>query len=193
MLQAPSLLQPRRVQHRTNQSEPSGKIGGPRSRSTAVRRGVLCSKAEPGWRPGWDFVGVTQTAAADGSGHRPGTRVVASCRRAPGPNGSIAARMRSPCCPMRSGMPRRRLCRSRASLHCMRYGRAGCCSGARCWSTAPQAGSGISPANSPQQLVHKSGAMCAGRDTAPPWLNGVAIGSCSAANLPPRSRTGPSG
>src|SRR5207302_4817908 len=26
--------------------------------------------------PGWDFVGVTETAAADGSGPRPGTRVV---------------------------------------------------------------------------------------------------------------------
>jgi NADPH2:quinone reductase len=33
-------------------------------------------QAEPGWRPGWDFVGVTETAAADGSGPRPGTRVV---------------------------------------------------------------------------------------------------------------------
>jgi hypothetical protein len=33
----------------------------------------------------------------------------------------------------------------------------------------------ISPANSPQQLVHKSGAMCAGRNTAPPWPNGAAL------------------
>jgi NADPH:quinone reductase len=32
--------------------------------------------AEPGWRPGWDFAGVVETAAADGSGPRPGTRVV---------------------------------------------------------------------------------------------------------------------
>ena len=32
--------------------------------------------AEPGWRPGWDFAGVVDTAAADGSGPRPGTRVV---------------------------------------------------------------------------------------------------------------------
>src|SRR6266851_712949 len=32
--------------------------------------------AEPGWRPGWDFAGVIDTAAADGSGPKPGTRVV---------------------------------------------------------------------------------------------------------------------
>src|SRR5215467_11658434 len=33
-------------------------------------------QAEPGWRPGWDFTGVVETAAADGSGPSPGTRVV---------------------------------------------------------------------------------------------------------------------
>jgi NADPH2:quinone reductase len=33
-------------------------------------------QAEPGWRPGWDFAGVIETAAADGSGPGPGTRVV---------------------------------------------------------------------------------------------------------------------
>jgi NADPH:quinone reductase len=32
--------------------------------------------AEPGWRPGWDFAGVVETAAADGSGPETGTRVV---------------------------------------------------------------------------------------------------------------------
>ena len=32
--------------------------------------------AEPGWRPGWDFAGVVETAAADESGPKPGTRVV---------------------------------------------------------------------------------------------------------------------
>ncbi len=39
-----------------------------------TRRAV--QQAEPGWRPGWDFVGVTETVAADGSGPRQGTRVV---------------------------------------------------------------------------------------------------------------------
>src|ERR1700704_3056222 len=32
--------------------------------------------AEPGWRPGWDFAGAVETAAADGSGPKTGTRVV---------------------------------------------------------------------------------------------------------------------
>ena len=39
-----------------------------------TRRAV--QQAETGWRPGWDFVGVIETTAADGSGLRPGTRVV---------------------------------------------------------------------------------------------------------------------
>ena len=32
--------------------------------------------AEPGWRPGWDFAGVVESAAADGSGPKSGARVV---------------------------------------------------------------------------------------------------------------------
>lgn len=32
--------------------------------------------AEPGWRPGWDFAGVVEAMAADGSGPAAGTRVV---------------------------------------------------------------------------------------------------------------------
>src|SRR3954453_8569261 len=34
------------------------------------------TQAEPGWRPGWDFAGVVERAAADGSGPGAGTRVV---------------------------------------------------------------------------------------------------------------------
>src|SRR6202011_559798 len=32
--------------------------------------------AEADWRPGWDFAGIVETTAADGSGPEPGTRVV---------------------------------------------------------------------------------------------------------------------
>src|ERR1700692_2113211 len=39
-----------------------------------TRRAV--QQAEPGWRPGWDFAGVVETAAADGSGPKAGIRVV---------------------------------------------------------------------------------------------------------------------
>lgn len=39
-----------------------------------VRRGY--TMAAEGWRPGWDFAGVVETAAADGQGPKAGTRVV---------------------------------------------------------------------------------------------------------------------
>src|SRR5947209_16929186 len=32
--------------------------------------------ADANWRPGWDFAGIIETTAADGSGPKPGTRVV---------------------------------------------------------------------------------------------------------------------
>ena len=51
-----------------------------------TRRAV--QQAEPGWRPGWDFTGVVETAAADGSGPKPGTRVVGLL-----PNGAWAERV----------------------------------------------------------------------------------------------------
>jgi NADPH2:quinone reductase len=33
-------------------------------------------QAEPGWRPGWDFAGIVEAEARDGSGPKAGTRVV---------------------------------------------------------------------------------------------------------------------
>ena len=37
-------------------------------------RRALTQRAEPGWRPGWDFAGVVEAEAADGSGPKAGTR-----------------------------------------------------------------------------------------------------------------------
>lgn len=39
-----------------------------------TRRALI--QAAPGWRPGWDFAGVVETEAADGSGPQRGARVV---------------------------------------------------------------------------------------------------------------------
>jgi NADPH2:quinone reductase len=44
--------------------------------------------AEPGWRPGWDFAGIVETEAADGSGPKAGSRVVGLL-----PNGAWAERV----------------------------------------------------------------------------------------------------
>jgi NADPH:quinone reductase len=51
-----------------------------------TRRAV--QQAEPGWRPGWDFAGVIEAGAADGSGPKAGTRVVGIL-----PNGAWAERV----------------------------------------------------------------------------------------------------
>jgi NADPH:quinone reductase len=46
--------------------------------SISLNRGEVrrVQSAEAGWRPGWDFAGTVETAAADGSGFAVGTRVV---------------------------------------------------------------------------------------------------------------------
>jgi NADPH2:quinone reductase len=51
-----------------------------------TRRAV--QQAEPGWRPGWDFAGVVEREAADGSGPKSGARVVGLL-----PNGAWAERV----------------------------------------------------------------------------------------------------
>lgn len=49
------------------------------------------SQADAGFRPGWDFAGVVEEAAADGTGPLPGTRVVGIL-----PSGAWAERVRAP-------------------------------------------------------------------------------------------------
>src|SRR5271168_377685 len=112
-----------------------------------TRRAV--QQAEPGWRPGWDFVGATETAAADGSGLKPGTRVVGIL-----PSGAWSERVN---------------CRTHAvaalpdavgdaeaatlpvagltALHALRQG--GLLLGRKVLVAAPRVGSGTSPASSP--------------------------------------------
>jgi NADPH:quinone reductase len=52
---------------------------GVRVKAISLNRGETrraLQVAEPGWRPGWDFAGVVEAVAADGSGPKAGTRVV---------------------------------------------------------------------------------------------------------------------
>ena len=49
------------------------------------------SQSDAGARPGWDFAGIIEEAAADGSGPKPGTRVVGML-----PTGAWAERIRAP-------------------------------------------------------------------------------------------------
>jgi NADPH:quinone reductase len=43
--------------------------------------------AEADWRPGWDFAGVVEITAADGSGPKPALGSSASCPQGLGPSG----------------------------------------------------------------------------------------------------------
>src|SRR3954471_14122834 len=50
-----------------------------RVRAISLNRGEVnraVRSAEPGWRPGWDFAGMVEDTAPDGSGPAKGTRVV---------------------------------------------------------------------------------------------------------------------
>src|SRR5260370_6848807 len=72
---APGKLAIQRVELR----DPDRDEVGVRVTAISLNRGETrraLTQAEPGWRPGWDFAGVVETAASDGSGPRPGTRVV---------------------------------------------------------------------------------------------------------------------
>jgi NADPH:quinone reductase-like Zn-dependent oxidoreductase len=72
---APGKLAVKRVELR----DPDRDEVGVRVTAISLNRGETrraLQVAEPGWRPGWDFAGVVETEATDGSGPRAGTRVV---------------------------------------------------------------------------------------------------------------------
>lgn len=65
-----------------------------RVRAVSLNRGEVnraVRSAEPGWRPGWDFVGTVEETAPDGSGPAKGTRVVGIL-----PSGAWAEMVRVP-------------------------------------------------------------------------------------------------
>ena len=76
---------------------------------------------------------------------------------------------------------------------CMRCARAGCCSAARCWSTAPRAGSGISPASSPRGRRAGLGPCAPGGIPRRGRRMVRRAGRARPRSLAPRRRTGRSG
>jgi len=116
--------------------------------------------AEPGWRPGWDFAGVVETAAADRSGPKPGTRVVGLLRPVPGRNRSIAAATRSRRYRWVSDAQAATLpVAGLTAWHALRQG--GMLLAGKCWSMGLRAGSAILLASLPQRPVRRSGPRAA--------------------------------
>ena len=92
------VVDPSRSEKLTLQSVelPPATIGDVTVRVTAIslNRGEVnraLSQSDAGARPGWDFAGIIEEAAADGSGPKPGTRVVGIL-----PTGAWAERIRAP-------------------------------------------------------------------------------------------------
>jgi NADPH:quinone reductase-like Zn-dependent oxidoreductase len=99
---------------------PAAAVGDVTVRVTAIslNRGEVnraLSQPTQGARPGWDFVGLVEEAAADGTGPQRGTRVVGMLSTGAWAESAFVRRaMPSPPCRLRSLMHRPRHCPSPA-------------------------------------------------------------------------------
>jgi len=68
--------------HDVSAPTPAGDEALVRVAAISLNRGEVrrSTSAEAGWQPGWDFAGIVETAAVDGSGPSQGTRVVGLLR-----------------------------------------------------------------------------------------------------------------
>ncbi len=121
------------------------------------------NQSEAGARPGWDFVGIIEHTAADGSGPPVGTRVVGML-----PTGAWAERIHAPSHAVAPLPPS--VTDSQAAtlpvagltaLHALRQG--GLLLGEKYWSMARLAASDTSRCNSPQPQARRSMATSAAR------------------------------
>jgi NADPH:quinone reductase-like Zn-dependent oxidoreductase len=150
-------------------------------------------QAEPGWRPGWDFAGIVETEARDGSGPKAGTRVVGLL-----PSGAWAERVN---------------CRSHAvaalpdavsdaqaatlpvagltALHALRQG--GLLLGRKVLVDGATGGVGHLACQLARAAGRSSGVMCGARSSARRSPNGAAGGPLSGMIFPPRKPRRPFG
>jgi NADPH2:quinone reductase len=155
-----------------------------------VRRAT--SQGQPGDRPGWDFAGVVEESAANGSGPSVGTRVVGML-----PSGAWAESVRAPShavAPLPEAVTDAQAATlpvaGLTALHALRQG--GLLLGRKVLVDGASGGVGHLAVQLAAARARSSGARSVGRSSAPRSPNRAASASCSAPTSRPRHRTGPS-